>query len=255
MDPYLETPELWPDVHHELISEFRNLLNASIRPNYVARVEQRVYFSDERDPGHHVIIPASRIEHLGNGQVFEVASNAATTLAIVEPMIVPILMDEEIKEARLEIVEVQSKSLVTVIELLSPTNKIAGSEGRRSFLKKRREILGSDVNWVEIDLLRAGLPSKPPRVASDYRVLIAKGPENWKGRFWPIHVRQSLPVIGIPLRDPDPDAALDLGAVLRTAYDRAAYDLSIDYAKAPDPPLNAEDAKWADELLREKGLR
>jgi hypothetical protein len=43
MDPYLETPEIWPDVHHEKISEIRAALNPRLTPRYVARVELRVY--------------------------------------------------------------------------------------------------------------------------------------------------------------------------------------------------------------------
>ncbi len=68
-------------------------------------------------------------------------------------------------------------------------------------------------------------------------------------------VRQPLPVIGIPLRGKDPDVPLDLGAVLSAAYDNGAYDVSIDYRREPEPPLSADDAAWADELLRERGLR
>jgi hypothetical protein len=68
-------------------------------------------------------------------------------------------------------------------------------------------------------------------------------------------VRQPLPVIGIPLRAPDADVPLDLGTVLRAAYDRGAYDLSIDYRQDPDPPLSSGDAAWTERLLREKKLR
>jgi hypothetical protein len=64
-----------------------------------------------------------------------------------------------------------------------------------------------------------------------------------------------LPPIGIPLRDPDKDVPLDLGKVLRAAYERGAYDLSINYRQKPDPPLKGEDAAWSDRLLREHGLR
>ncbi len=63
-------------------------------------------------------------------------------------------------------------------------------------------------------------------------------------------VRQPLPVIGIPLRGKNPEVPLDLGVVFRTAYDRAAYDVSLDYRKEPQPPLKGDDAKWARELLR-----
>jgi hypothetical protein len=255
MDPYLESPVLWPDVHQALIAEMQGQLNKCIRPAYVARAELRVYLSDEDDPGRRVIIPDTRIEYRGNGEQASFLSGSNSALAFSGPMSVPILTDDEIKEARLEIIEVKTKELVTVIELLSPTNKIRGSEGRKSFLQKRREILGSEVNWVEIDLLRAGVPSQPPRVPCDYGILIARGAAAYNGRFWPIRLRQPLPIIGIPLRTPDPDVPLDLGSVLQNAYDRAAYDLSVDYAAPPDPLLNQEDAKWADALLREKKLR
>jgi hypothetical protein len=57
MDPYLEDPSLWPDVHHGLISEMQAVLNRQLRPQYHVRVEERVYISDENDPGRKAIIP------------------------------------------------------------------------------------------------------------------------------------------------------------------------------------------------------
>jgi hypothetical protein len=212
MDPYLETPDLWPDVHHELISQIRSALNLRLRPKYVARVELRVYISEQ---------------------------------------------DDEIKEARLEIKHLETGNLVTLIEVLSPTNKIRGARGRASFLGKREETLASDVHWVEIDLLRGGVPSvsRPSLGPSDYRILVSRAGERTLARYWPVGLRQPLPVIGIPLRAPDADVPLDLGAVLNAAYDHAAYDLSVDYRREPDPPLKNEDAGWADRLLRQQKLR
>jgi hypothetical protein len=61
MDPYLETPDLWPDVHSNLIIGCQEALNHAIRPNYVARVELRVYISNDDDPVRQ-IIPDARIE-------------------------------------------------------------------------------------------------------------------------------------------------------------------------------------------------
>jgi len=255
MDPYLESPAIWPDVHHELISEIRGALNPSLRPAYVARVELRVYISDEDDPGREAIIPDVRIEKPKRNGSRKRKNGAAT--AIAEPLIVPFLIDSEIEEARVEIKHLASGKLVTVIEVLSPTNKIRGARGRTSFMEKREQTLASDVHWVEIDLLRGGAPSvtRPPLRPSDYRVLVSSAQERFKARYWPVSVREPLPVIGIPLRDPDPDVPLDLGAVLRTAYERGAYDLSIDYTRKPDPPLRGEGARWADALLRQRGLR
>jgi hypothetical protein len=179
------------------------------------------------------------------------------TATLVEPLIIPFLVDDEIEEARVEIRHLESKSLVTVIEVMSPTNKIRGSCGRITFMQKRKEIMESPVHWVEIDLLRAGMPSvtRPPLVPSDYRVLISRAGRRFEGRYWPLSVRDPLPVIDIPLRGKDPDASLDLGVVLRSAYDAGAYDRSIDYSKEPDPPLIGKDATWARELLRKQKLR
>lgn len=51
MDPYLESPTLWPDVHRGLISEMQAMLNRRLRPQYHVRVEERVYIPNENDPG------------------------------------------------------------------------------------------------------------------------------------------------------------------------------------------------------------
>jgi hypothetical protein len=257
MDPYLETPHLWPDVHNNLIIGCQAFLNRLIRPNYVARVELRVYVTNEDDPGFEVIIPDARIEKTKVRSGRPTKSNGSTALAIAEPMIMPITIADEIEESRLEITHVKSGSLVTIVEMLSPTNKIRGSEGRKSFQKKRHETLISEVHWVEIDLLRGGAPSIANAAvqASDYRVLVSRAEKRRCFRFWPIRLRAPLPVIGIPLRAPDADAPLDLGAVLSAAYEGAAYDLSVDYASKPEPPLAKDDAKWAEKLLRAKGLR
>jgi hypothetical protein len=117
--------------------------------------------------------------------------------------------------------------------------------------------MASDVHWVEIDLLRAGIPSvsNVSTVRSDYRVLVSRAGQRANARCWPISVRQKLPVIGVPLRQPDPDAPLDLGAVLSATYDDAAYDLSIDYGRKPVPPLKSADAIWAERLLRDRKVR
>ncbi len=48
---------------------------------------------------------------------------------------------------------------------------------------------------------------------------------------------------------------LDLQAALDAAYDNASYDLEADYRREPNPPLSGKLAKWADQLLKSKGLR
>ena len=122
-------------------------------------------------------------------------------------------------------------------------------------MKKRHETLESNVHWVEIDLLRAGASSVGYWSVneSDYRALVSKAEKRRCFRFWPISLRETLPVIGIPLRAPDSDVPLNLAAVLAATYDGADYVLSIDYKEQPAPPLAKDDAKWADKLLRTRG--
>src|SRR5687768_5063842 len=92
MDPCLEDPGLWRDVHHGLISEIQADLNRQLRPKYHVRVEDRVYVSDE---------------------------------------------DDEVHEPRLEVIDRHERRVVTVIEILSPANKVPGSRGRESYQQKR----------------------------------------------------------------------------------------------------------------------
>jgi hypothetical protein len=261
MDPYLESPGLWPDVHHGLISVIQEMLNPNLGRGYVARVELRVYIADEYDPGREALVPPVRVPDVrvekSPSRKGPKPSKVAPVLAVPEPLIVPTPMDEEVEEAFLKIIHLESEEVVTVIAVLSPSNKIRGSHGRASFMAKRHEIMNTEVHWVEIDLLRAGIPSAthPPLQTSDYRIMVSRADQRMRTRYWPVSVRQPLPPVPIPLRGKDPEVPLDLGAVFRTVYDRAAYDRSVDYRKAPQPPLEGEDAKWARELLRGRSAR
>ena len=256
MDPYLEDPSLWPDVHHGLISEMQAVLNRQLRPQYHVRVEERVYISDENDPGRKAIIPDLRIIGTGfSGR--PTTSFLETSAAVAEPLILTTLIEDEIHEARLEVIDTNQQAVVTVIELLSPTNKINGSRGRASYEQKRREVMNSSSHFVEIDLLREGdhLHTRELLPPAEYYVHVSRKDRRPKGYVWPILLPQRLPVIGIPLKEGDPDAKLDLQEVLVTAYERAAYDLQVNYRAEPTPKLAPELAEWANTLLTSKGMR
>jgi hypothetical protein len=256
MDPFLEDPELWPDVHHGLISELQAQINRQLRPRYVARVELRVYLAPEEDPARTLIrVPDVKIES-GPESSRRLPTKAAA-LTVSEPLeMTTMLVEDETEEAFLKVIQTETSDVVTVIEVVSPTNKVAGSEGRASYLKKRDEVQRSPAHWVEIDLLRTGKPTfDRGRLVCDYLAHVSRVERRPKGRVWPIFLRQRLPVISIPLRGDDPDAAIDLQEVLANVYERAAYDVSLDYQRDPIPPLGTEDAAWAAELLRGAGLR
>src|SRR5438552_1030856 len=138
MDPYLEAPRLWPDVHHSLISGIRQQLNPQLRPKYVARIEERVYISDETDPGRKAIIPDLHVMAVDGSRAAETSSHRSSQGETAQAVEVVELIEQEIHEPRIEILDAESRNVVTVIEVLSPTNKIRGSEGRREYMKKRR---------------------------------------------------------------------------------------------------------------------
>lgn len=256
MDPYLERPGLWPDVHHGLISQIQAELSPLVRPKYAVGVESRVYISDDDDTGRRVMVPDIRIatsaQRRGSGR--RAAHHGPAAIAAPETIT---LLNEEIAEAYIEIRDPRVGVLVTIIEVLSPTNKLPGSSGRTSFLAKRRDVLNSRVNWVEVDLLRAGKPASlnPELTGCDYRIIVSRKSDRNNAGYWRLGIRQALPVIGIPLRNKDADVPLDLARVLRSAYDRAGWDLRVDYSRPPDPPLNPADTRWANKLLRQKGFR
>jgi hypothetical protein len=96
----------------------------------------------------------------------------------------------------------------------------------------------------------------PKKVGSyEYLVHVSRQDQRPRGLLYPIRLSQRLPVIPIPLKGGDPDACLDLQVALDAIYDRAGYDLEIDYRNDPNPPLIGKQAEWAAELLRSKGLR
>jgi hypothetical protein len=173
------------------------------------------------------------------------------------------VLPEEVWEVFVEIFSTRGQHrLITVIEVLSPANKASGSEGRRLYLTKQREILASQTNLIEIDLLWQGQHTVAAPVDYlvqqgrwDYLVCLHRGGQEEQFEVWPISLRQRLPRIHVPLADGDPDVVLDLQAVLDRCYDEGAYVRGLDYRQGPPVPLRREDAEWADALLREQGLR
>jgi hypothetical protein len=255
MDPYLENPALWPDVHHELMSVIRRELNAQLRPRYVVRIEERIYVSDEDDPGRRVIVPDLRIKER-EGAASPRHENGG--VATVEPIVVTMLLDDEIHEARLEVIDAETRTVVTVLEILSPSNKVLQSRGRESYQHKRHELLTSSTHFVEIDLLRAGrrMQVKGGLPPCDYVVHVSRVEQRPDSTVWPLRLQQRLPQVPIPLTHGDADGVIDLQRVLATAYDTAGYDGDVDYRRDPPPPPLTDDQRaWLNEVLTKAGLR
>jgi len=122
---------------------------------------------------------------------------------------------------------------------------------------KRLDVLATRTHLVEIDLMRAGepMPIMGNGSASDYRILVSRGDCRPDATLYAFGVRQSIPLFPLPLKPADQEPVVDLGRLLHDLYDQASYDLRLDYTGEPDPPFPAAEATWADQLLRQQGLR
>lgn len=256
-DPWLERPHLWGDVHASLIGEFQAQFNRHLRPRYVARVQERVYVESEDDPARKNYYPDVHVVRARGKLGGRAGRRPRGGAAVAEPVEVVFVEPLEVTERFIEIQSTDGREVVAVLEVLSPSNKLTAAGGRDSFLAKRAEVLASTAHWVEIDLLRAGVvPAYRDRLGPhEYVVAVCPADRRPKAQAWPIRLAERLPTISIPLRGADPPVPLDLQAALDAAYDRGAYDLSVDYRRPPVPPLPPELDAWADELLRAKGLR
>src|SRR5271157_1336526 len=152
------------------------------------------------------------------------------------------------RESFLEVRDRQSRELVTVVEVLSPTNKCPGDH-RGQYLNKRADLLQSPVHLVEIDLLRCGPPLPPTeRPGGPYSVLVSRAQTRPRAGFWPFGLRDPLPTVPIPLKGDDADARLDLRAILDRVYDESGYGYFL-YDHEPDSALIDDDANWARSLI------
>jgi len=249
MDPYLEDPARWPDVHLSLIAELRAELNARLRPRFVVRAEERVYVAAAGEETEPPVRPDLTV--LARPGADGPVEGPTGSGRAASPVVIPTVVDEERRERYLVVRAADSGTVVTVIEVLSPTNKRGpGSAGRRAYVAKRREVLASEAHLVEVDLLREGarVPMAAPLPGADYFVIVSRAERRPACEVYPVALRDPLPVVAVPLT-PDEDVEVDLQAMLARAYERGGYDLDVDYRRDPVPPLGGDDAAWARERV------
>jgi hypothetical protein len=258
MDPYLE--QFWGDVHHTMITVSRAAIQKQLPSGLVARVDERVFVeTPEGEPRD--IIPDVRVVERGRGDD-EPARRAGNGIAVAEPFIIRLAHDEPARQGFIEIIDIKSgRRVVTVIEILRPSNKVPGP-GRDLYLQKQEELKLGRIGLVEINLTRKGghvLAVPFDRIPSGHRTpyatCVRRGWKHLEIEYYAMSLRERLPVIGIALRLQDRDIPLDLQAVLDECCEEGRYVDDIDYHEDPEPPLSPDDARWADELLRQRGLR
>jgi len=253
MNPYLESPDFWPEVHHGLISMLQESLVPQLVPKYRVAIEKRIY---ELKGEQSLLVGIPDVSIQRNATPRNSNSSVAVATRTATPLKVGLPMFEEVREAYLEIRDIASKEVVTVIEVLSPANKRPG-KGREMYEEKRDKVLGSRSHLVEIDLLRSyePLPVFGNDIEGSYRILVSRGDCRPAADLYLFNLPDAIPAFALPLRGGDVEPIVDLQALLNTVYDRAGYDFTIDYTPEAVPPLSESDAVWADSLLRETNLR
>src|SRR5437899_2205577 len=166
IDPYLEA--MWGDVHQRLITYAADQVGAQLPDDLRARVEERVFVETEAEQIRRIVPDVHVAQYPPSGASHSQLAEGGAALA--EPMVF-LLEDEAVTEGYIEIRERRGGKVITVIEFLSPANK-AGGEGQKLYLQKQRELLHSDTNLVEIDLVRSGqrvLAFPEHRIPSEHR--------------------------------------------------------------------------------------
>ncbi|MDZ8081917.1 MAG: DUF4058 family protein [Nostoc sp. DcaGUA01] len=254
MNPYLENPELWPEFHHWIITAIAELLVPQLRPKYRVAVEKRVY---QMIDDNSILIGILDVT-VGRSvtSIDKEKLNIAVASPPAKPITVNVPMPEEVREGYLEVREVGTGEVVVAIEVLSPKNKRPG-EGRKAYESKRQLVLGSLIHLIEIDLLRGGEPMAilGNQIKSDYRILVSRSEFRPRAELYPFGLQEQIPTFLLPLRRGDTEPLVDLQALIHGVYERAGFDLAIDYTSKPIPPLFEADAVWANELLQQQGLR
>jgi hypothetical protein len=244
MNPYLEQEDAWQDFHQSFIPLIREVLMGQVLPNYIVKVEEYLFIHE---------LPGEERRLLGRSDVSvtpaPLATSGRTTRVLEAPARGRIFPGVDVeRHSYLEIRDRGNRELITVLELLSPSNKKAGPD-REQYLIKRRELIRSSVHLVEIDLLRGG-PRLPVEglPECDYSVVVSRAEDRPEVEIWPIRLRERLPEVPIPLRQADPDARIDPQTLLHRVYDSARYDAYI-YTGTPQPSLSPADAAWAAQFV------
>lgn len=261
MDPYIEASGLWADFHNHLVERIGDSLADSTPERYLVRTGERSYvvLVEPRGKQEYPFLPDVSVTTRRGRK--KPASKGTTAVAEPSGPAAPVEMRpfirEEHREKFVEIYEGKpERRLVTIIEVLSPSNKRPNSPGWDEYQRKRQSALLDGVNLVEIDLLRGGerMPMLSPWPDSPYAFAVARA---LAAAFlvWPVHIQHPLPPLPVPLLSPDPDIPLNLQPMIEAIYRRFRYEQSIDYTRPLAPPLMPEEAVWLERQLqaRRKG--
>lgn len=220
MDPYLEDARRWPLFHQQFITALSDALQPALSDKYRLRLGNRHYQ--------------------------------------IEQVLFTSILKEDQQEPFLEIRQRSSgDKLVTLIELISPTNR-THPEGRRRYDMRRTEARIEGAHFVELDLVLQGHTCLEADLStlteSQYVCCVTRAVRPIKHELYGTLLTKRLPRIRLPMLPDERDLVLDVQALVNRVFDRC-FDGQIDYQTDPSVPLSDEDRRWMDQLLRHEKLR
>ena len=222
MDPFLESPVVWPAFHQNLAAALYHAVLPGLADRYRGRIGSRDY----------------------------VTELALFTSVLREPHTEPFV----------EIRQRTDNRLVTLVDFVSPSNRTTAA-GKAAYLDTRTEALNQRAAVVEIDLVTQGKPplefDRSQLPEHHYTVTVTRGTAPHRHQVYAAVLSKRLPPFKLPLAADDRDTVIDLQVSFTRAYDAADFARKIDYATEPpaEVSLPAEDRAWLADLLTRAKLR
>jgi hypothetical protein len=252
VDPYLESQHFWEDFHPSFLTYCRDALNDILPEGYVAQLGERLRLVELSQRTAKLVRPdLAVVEEAETSSQTTVRKAKARGTLTLEPVAIPLpAMEMEVRDVWIEIRRHTGRTPVTVIELLSPTNKTG--DGFVEYKLKRRSLIRQKIHLVELDLLLGGrrLPMSLPLPAGDCYAFVSRAQRRPDSEVYAWTIQDRLPSIPIPLLSADPDVVLDLGQVFATTYELGRYSRLIDYATTPGVLRRQDDRAWAEKIAR-----
>jgi hypothetical protein len=246
MDPYIEASGYFSEFHTSLVVAIRDELNLRLPEGYAATLEVYVWVREPEAPVFRRREPDVYIQE----EAAHTSRRRAAT-AVADPLTITLAQIERKKRKYIKIEDLHLNRVVTAIELLSPSNKAPGDD-REVYLAKRREYLASQVNFVEIDLLRGGkrmpLSKRPPPI-DDYCVMVCRSWQFPRAGIWTFTIRDPLPDLPIPVTQEFGHVELPLAACMDRVYDGARFAAKNNYDAPLTPALRKSDVAWVRSIL------
>ena len=247
VNPYVEVSGRWEGFHTVLISQCSLVLNQVLPDNYIAVVEERIELSVDEPDGERRRQRRPDVSVVRDVYSARVAGGGPAAVLDVEPAVRTLTAYEELPEAYIDIRSVPDDELITSVELLSPTNKIA--PGRGEYWAKRAALLRGTASLVEIDLLLGGRRPevREPMPDGDFAAIVSRGDRRPQCEVYAWSIRRALPRLPVPLRPGEPDVVLDLAAAYETTFTGGRYAKAVRYDRPLPGPLSDADRAWVAE--------